>query len=438
MKSQIIFQNKIKVEALNSGFLTYELLFAIALFSMLFPAILDLSFSSKSLKAAAINKLNEVSSSTIILNGAYDSVLKNKDTSAREFGKSTCLLSSSRISSAQTYVSNISLGTGIVGTSLTARNGYIYQTGDSSTQSKSDFFIIDARTPGAPYIASSLHTGPGLAAIAIAGEYAFVANESSISQLQVISIADRTRPTLIAQLKLPLPDASSTAPRATSIYYQNGFIYIGTEKWAGTEFNIIDVSDPRSPHYVQGFETDAQVNSIRVHGTHAYVATVDTQGLLVLDIHNPNLISKVSSFSPSGSAVLQGKALEIEDPGDIGTNNGTSSLIYGRNGGGFNNSSQYEFFTFDLNVDPLVSSPFYLKDIPGGVYGLVFMSKGISEKAFVVATGDSSGYVQFLSASLPGVLSKINLPFKPTGLACDHDRLYLSFSNEQGFAIITL
>jgi hypothetical protein len=440
MKSPAIFLNK-------CGFLTLEALIALAVMTLIVPAALSLSWSNNRLAASARMRLDSLSNvADVIQNGAIRQIASSSLLYQHEFGKSTCNITPSDpkkgFVSADIYNTSI-LGSGITGTSVTARNGFIYETTDSSSQSAPDFFIIDARNPASPIIVSSLNTGPGLSAVTVSGYYVYVANESSLSQLQVIDIHDRTHPFVAAKLKLPLPDASSTAPSATSLFYDDGMIYLGTEKWNGLEFNAIDVSNPTSPMYRGGFETGSLVNAIYEYGGYAYVAGPDTEQMRILDVHDPTNSKELSYFSPPGFAVLEGKTFALEDNTgntiESNTKNSTSTLYFARAGGGFNNTSQYELFSFNVPHDtpppnPIDQSEISGRDIPGGVYGVVAIP------GFVfLATGDSSAGFQIWRSDLGDLSAKtvnVTLPGKPLSLWCDHGRLYSALADQTGFMII--
>jgi hypothetical protein len=275
---------------------------------MILPAALSLGWSTDALMASAQSELDSLASSSDIVSNGVTSMFANSAPVYRhEFGKYMCTVVPADAD--QGFV-----GAGVympalaslppAATSLAARNGFVYEVTDVGAQSQPDFFIIDTRISSSSVLVSSLNTGPGLAAIAVAGHYAYVANESSISQLQIIDIADRSHPSMVSSLKLPLPNASSTAPHASAIYYSAGMIFLGTEKWDGPELNIIDVSNPLSPHYLGGFETGTLVNAVYVKNGFAYLAAADAQQLRIVDIHDPADIAEISYFSPTGSKRL--------------------------------------------------------------------------------------------------------------------------------------
>ena len=443
-----------------NGFLIFEALIAMAILIIIIPAAVSLSFSSQALQFVAEKELASAASATdIISNGAVEQATSSSVRYSDEFGKSTCTVGSAFSSNIfspndfqkiKLYANNpggsgngsgngggIDIGANASGTALTSRNGFIYETVNSPTQLAPDFFIVDASDPSTPKFISSLNTGPGLADITVAGHYVYAANESSLSQLQVIDIEDRAHPIIVATLKLPLPQASTSPPHAASILYNDGLIFLGTVKWSGDEFNIIDVSNPWLPMYLGGFDTDTRVNSVYVAGStssYAYVADADIDQMRVLDVSDPAHVVLVSGFSPIGSAVLEGKTFGVE--GTESTADSTSTMLYfGRAGGGFNNPNYYKLFSFDLSRDPLVAHPIHSIDIPGGVYGIVVSSGYV----FLAGGGSSasSGCIQIWKSDLSAMLYSVALPALPVSLSCDHDRLYVGLASRQAFAVVT-
>jgi hypothetical protein len=449
---------KSKKPVYANGFLIFEALIAMAILIIIIPTAVSLGLSSQALQVMAEKELASTASAVdIISNGAVEQAASSRVRYSHEFGRSTCTVGSvfsSDVSSPddfskiKLYSGGIDIGVNASGTALTARNGFIYETVNSPTQSAADFFIIDAHDPSTPKLVSSLNTGPGLASIAVAGHYAYVANESSLSQLQVIDIEDRTHPVVVASLKLPLPQASTTAPHAASIFYNDGLIFLGTVKWSGDEFNSIDVTNPRSPMYLDGFNTDTLVNSVYVADStapsYAYVADADTDQMRVLDISDPVHVALVSDFSPIGSVVLEGKTFGIEDDS---TEDSSTMLYFGRAGGGFDNPAYIKLFTFDLSRDPLVANPIHSIDIPGGVYGIVvssgyvFLAVGASDVnnggGGNSECGSSDGCIEIWKSDLSSMIYSLTLPALPVSLSCDHDRLYVGVASRQAFAVIT-
>ena len=321
------------------------------------------------------------------------------------------------------FSQGISLGLNNLSTDVEVRNSIAYLAADGISAASPDFFIVDLENPETPVIMSSLNTGPGISALEVAGHYVYTANLSTTNQLQIIDISNRSAPALLTKYKLPLPQASSSPPRATSIFYSKGLIYLGTEKWEGNEFSIIDVTVPALPRYVGGFKTNTLVNAIYVRDGFAYVATSDSGQMRVLDIYNPTNIILVATFSPSGWETQEGKSLSYFE----------GNLSLGRTTGGFNQVKNHELFTF--STSSISTSPFIQvsRDIPGGVYGV------ISRPPFVyLATHSKSYEFQIMDVSLATLIFEKSLSFSPTGMVCDNDTLYFATGDDKGIATLKI
>ncbi len=163
------------------------------------------------------------------------------------YGKDTCppILDFTNPSSTSTPISSsLPISSSNLITDLVVKDGFGYISTNSSSSTDPDLFIFDISDMANPKLISSFNTGPGVAALTVAGPYIFAANESSINQLQVIDIHDRSHPLIISQAKVPLDIASSTRPDASAIFYDKGFIYLGTEKGDSPELTIWSVADP--------------------------------------------------------------------------------------------------------------------------------------------------------------------------------------------------
>lgn len=423
MKSQIISVN-------NKGFLLSEVMLAFSLMVLLVSSILVLSASMDGLRGRGEQILEN-------LDGAFEDIasttltkkLYGNDTDeffldpltrlASDYevgwGRETCdPRLKFNLEKNKLYTPSISFGAGNVSTDIEARNGIAYMTTDSTAASAPDIYIVNFTNTGSPFTISSLNTGPGLSALEVAGPYIYAANLSTTNQLQIIDIHDRLSPLVVSRYKLPLPDASTTAPFATSIFYNMGIIYLGTAKWSGKEFSVIDVSDPSSPKYLGGFETGTLINSIYVRDGIAYVAGSDMQQMRMLDVHDPASISLISSFTPSGWETQQGKVISYFE--------GVASL--GRTVGGFDVATNHEVFIFGTST--VIS-----KNIPGGVYGV------IRRPPFIyLATHSLGREFQVWKEDMTSLVYEKSLGFSPVALSCDQSDFYFATGNEKGIAIL--
>jgi Tfp pilus assembly protein PilV len=217
-------------------------------------------------------------------------------------------------------------------------------TRSASLSSKPVFFVFDISNPTSPVLRGTLDTAPavatGINAIAVATSsaqhYAYVANAydpnfancsagPSCAQLQVIDISNPVTPVVVRNFKL----SSSTPPYVSgnsvagsgqaigkSIFYQNGYVYLGlsvTE--SGPEFHIVDVHNPTNPRWVgswpaPGVSSGFAVNGITVRGSYAYLATANgAKDIVVLDVSNPASPVEVASYDASGGN--HGKAVAL-------------------------------------------------------------------------------------------------------------------------------
>ena len=284
--------------------------------------------------------------------------------------------------------------------------------------------VIDFRDLNNPKLISFINTGPGISSIALVDNYIYAATPSATGQLQIVVLDNQLRNgniidtslVLRNKYKLPLPLASTTPTKGSSIFYYKNKIYLGTEKWDGDELSVIDVTDPMNPFKIGGFETGGKIKNIFINNDMAYLASADLQQLRILDISNPNNPTLVSSFSPSGSTRQEGSAITFFE----------NKLGLGRTSGGFNIVTDPEFYNFDLSSTSSYNSSHVLIssssiDIPGGIYGIVedrshiFLATRQLNKEFqIYDLSASTSTAQFYS-----------LPVAPQKMTCDGRNLYI-------------
>jgi hypothetical protein len=248
----------------------------------------------------------------------------------------------------------------------------------------------------------------------LASNYIFAAETSRVAQLQVIGIQSLANLSVVANYKLPLPIASATPPLGSSIFYDKHLVYLGTEKWDGDEFSIIDVSDPLRPVKLGGIETGSKINSIYVRNAVAYVAASDSNQLRVIDVHDSAHPFIVDSFSPSGWERQEGKSLSyFED-----------RLNFGRTSGGFNIKQDQELFTWGSTTRARVdgiSQPDNSQDVSGGIYGIV------TDRSYLYAISHDVGRelsVNDFNLST-STARRFSLPHQPSAMTCDGSSIYI-------------
>jgi len=205
----------------------------------------------------------------------------------------------------------------------------LYMIAATTGNFKNTFYIFDlpANPSQMPTYLGSMDnaaaTDDGLSALAVFGNYAYVANahdanfqtcsqSSTCAQLQIIDITNSSAPAVKKSYKVPsalapfvLGNMTSTGQAVgKSIFYSSGYVYLGLTKTAsGPEFNIIDVHDPLNPFWVGSYAVGRTVNSIYVKNNYAYLMTDDNaRELLTLDISNKSNPTAVGLFNAPGSS----------------------------------------------------------------------------------------------------------------------------------------
>jgi type II secretory pathway pseudopilin PulG len=160
----------------------------------------------------------------------------------------------------------------------------------------------------------------GVTALIAAGSFAYVANShvsnfktckpsANCSQLQLFKVSDPSAIPAPVNFLLPTSSApyvtgtSTSQALGNSIFYQDGYVYLGLSKTAtGPEFNIIDVHDPNNPKWIGGYQVGWSINQIYVRDGYAYLATDDkSRELIILDVADPKTPTAVSTFDPTGT-----------------------------------------------------------------------------------------------------------------------------------------
>ena len=438
MKLPIISQNRIfkssRVFKSNRGFLIVEIMLAFSLFILFTISMLTLYSSMHRLKIWSLKELDKMKNLVMKIDNKID-------LNSTRYGNNTYLLNNELFRISQSdyinswgrdscnprlvfdknkykYFSNgIDIEISNSSTDIEVRNDIVYLTADSSISSKKDLYIIDAKDSKNLNVISSMNTGPGVSAIEVAGPYIFLAQISTINQMQVIDIHDRLNPKLISQLKLPLPTATTTAPFASSIFYSNNYVFLGTEKWNGAEFSIISVLDIYNPVVVGVFETNTLINDIYIYDQKAYLATSDEKQMRVLDISDKSNPRLIDSFSSSGWQTQQGKVIDYFE----------ENIGLGRTVGGFNVKTNHESFLFSSTS--LISS----KDITTGVYGMLIRLSNI-----FLLTHNLDHEFQILDHKLKDIIFDIPLFNNPVRMVCDKDSIFFATGDSKGLSILNL
>ncbi len=300
-------------------------------------------------------------------------------------------------------------------TDFQVRSGKAYISSDSTKSSDPDLLIVDISNSSSAIQISDVNTGPGVSSLALVGDRMFASVTSRIAQLHSIKIQSSKSLILESTFKIPLPYATATPSLGSTIFYNKNNVYLGTEKWDGEEFSIIDVSNPTKPIKVGGVEIGSKVGSIFVRNGIAYISASNEKQLMVVDVSNPTTPIVLDSFGPTGWERQEGKTLSFFE----------DAIGFGRTSGGFNIKSDHELFHWNIststNYQNYNMSLANSVDISGGVYGII-----VDRSHVYLATRQLDREFQIFDRNLStSTVQTISLPVAPQAMTCDGDSIYI-------------
>lgn len=298
---------------------------------------------------------------------------------------------------------SVSFGPGNEPTDVITRNSLAYVTTDSAASSANDFYVVDISEPERPQIVGQLNTGPGLTAVAISGNYAYVGNTSINSQLEIIDVTNPTAPLLRKTYKLPGTYSDNTTI-ASALAFANNLVYLGTQKSQIAELHIIDVADITLPREIGSWELGAGINELKVSGQLLYLASPASEELKVLNIANPAAPLQQNGFdAPGGSG--NGKSLSLMNTSlFLGRTTGSNELYW------LNSSDLAEVNHLNLNT-----SVIRLSALPGWLF---------------LATPDTNKTVRLWQLSPLEEVRSLAFPNRATGMACGLGRLLVTTATD--------
>src|SRR5205814_1252037 len=128
--------------------------------------------------------------------------------------------------------------------------------------------------------------------------------------LQVIDVADSSKPTQVAGVVLPEPPSiTNSSARVTALAVSNNLALVASYLGTASSLAVVDVSNPASPQAVGRFDLlGTQLPSIDFEGRYAYLADA-SNGLRILDLisrSNPVQIAFFAEPGPTYSVFVLG------------------------------------------------------------------------------------------------------------------------------------
>ena len=244
--------------------------------------------------------------------------------------------------------------------------------------------VIDISDPTSPVYAGSYNT-PGYAyGVAVAGDHAYVADITH--GLQVIDISDPTSPAYAGSYDTP-GYAFGVAVAGDHAYVADG----------DSGLQVIDISDPTSPAYAGSYDTPCGAEAVEVVGDHAYVADGDS-GLQVIDISDPTSPAYAGSYDTPGCA--------------------TGVAVAGDHAYVADHASGLQ--VIDIS-DP--TSPAY-----AGSYGTPYSACGVAvagDRAYVMDQASGLQVIDISDPTSPAYAGSYDTPGSATGVAVVGDHAYV-------------
>jgi hypothetical protein len=126
----------------------------------------------------------------------------------------------------------------------------------------------------------------------------YIAENNPTKQFQIIDTHDKANP--IIQGTYSLPGVAGSFPGASSIFYYNNKVYVGTHRTAGRELHVYDVST-NPARWLGSLELNHNINAIAVREPYVYLATSgNTKDMIVVDATNPASMKMISSLDIPG------------------------------------------------------------------------------------------------------------------------------------------
>lgn len=303
---------------------------------------------------------------------------------------------------------SVDLGPGNKATDLDVKNKIVYLSATADAQAKPDFFIVNATNGQSPFIVSSLNTGKGLNGVDVAGNYAYVVGEDDAKEFIVIDVSNPSAPIEIVSLNL------SGNADALTVFYWDGYAYIGRADGAPQEFLILNVSNPLSPFVVSGLSgIGGEINDIYVFNNRAYLGTEDDdRGMIVINVSNP------ASPSVMGSIDVGDHAYGIYLNNENKTLTGEKTKFYIVNASSPSNMTILGSASIGNKTRDIVSAG-----------SLAFLATENPNAEFQV--------YDISNPASPSLWSSFNFPQMATGIDYEDNIVYVSVRSNDALRIIT-
>jgi len=188
---------------------------------------------------------------------------------------------------------------------LALSGDYVYLVTQSSSNGR-EFYIYDVSNPASPTLASSFEIGNHVYGVDISEGKAYLANARADKELIVLDVSNPFGPFELGSYDVPLAGANGQ-----SVFYGGGVAHLTTRNNVGAtaEYYLLEVSDPTNISLIGSLDISGRTNRVKAGVGFSLLATEkDDEELIIVDVSNPNLPTKVFSLDLDDDAL--GVALE--------------------------------------------------------------------------------------------------------------------------------
>ena len=189
--------------------------------------------------------------------------------------------------------------------SMDIQGDYIYVGGDDQ-----GFEIVDISDPTnafvTGYMTGNLNDLYEIRDLKVQGDYAYIVYRSLFSvctdcenSLGILDISDKSNPTLSGSLFFLLGNA-------TDLSIQGDYAYALKNDFISTSLEVISILDKTNPSLISSYVLGVDGSDVIVEGDYAYVVSDISSKLLILDISDPTNIMEISVFADNSITALNG------------------------------------------------------------------------------------------------------------------------------------
>lgn len=171
----------------------------------------------------------------------------------------------------------------------------------TETSGVSEFYVVDVSTPTTPVLLGGLEIGFDVRSVLVKNNKAYIAANSSVSELMIIDVTDPANMSISHTFDIP---AANNGGR--SVYSVGQKLFLGLDKGSYDEFQIINIADLGDIQTIGSADMGADLNDIRTRDTLAFLATDSPNNeFQVWDITDPAnpILNSAFNFPQSATGI---------------------------------------------------------------------------------------------------------------------------------------